>query len=210
MEFINNLPLITEKPQSHVEIHNYIHHIVVCLWQCFCRTTGRDRKFIVTDINDKDSTLNKVRMFPPKFYRIGNGRRIEIKVCNEDSMQIRRVRCLLYYSGSGKRKCINKIWISPLEGNETYYFCMNIKLKLTKEEWSRLTFRIKRGKVTRTTDSRIRIEACTSAPIKHIKSGKQMVIWQKSLFIILVIITNWFGLVLYYFYAKDKIVEWMR
>ena len=33
-------------------------------------------KFIVTDINDKDSTLNKVRMFPPKFYRIGNGRRI--------------------------------------------------------------------------------------------------------------------------------------
>ena len=47
-------------------------------------------KFIVTDINDKDSTLNKVRMFPPKFYRIGNGRRIEIKVCNEDSMQIRR------------------------------------------------------------------------------------------------------------------------
>ena len=61
-------------------------------------------------------------------------------------MQIRRVRCLLYYSGSGKRKCINKIWISPLEGNETYYFCMNIKLKLTKEEWSRLTFRIKRGK----------------------------------------------------------------
>lgn len=103
-------------------------------------------KFIVTDINDKDSTLNKVRMFPPKFYRIGNGRRIEIKVCNEDSMQIRRVRCLLYYSGSGKRKCINKIWISPLEGNETYYFCMNIKLKLTKEEWSRLTFRIKRGK----------------------------------------------------------------
>ena len=27
-------------------------------------------KFIVTDINDKDSTLNKVRMFPPKFYRI--------------------------------------------------------------------------------------------------------------------------------------------
>ena len=103
-------------------------------------------KFIVTDINDKDSTLNKVRMFPPKFYRIGNGRRMEIKVCNEDSMQIRRVRCLLYYSGSGKRKCINKIWISPLEGNETYYFCMNIKLKLTKEEWSRLTFRIKRGK----------------------------------------------------------------
>ena len=85
-------------------------------------------------------------MFPPKFYRIGNGRRIEINVCNEDSMQIRRVRCLLYYSGSGKRKCINKIWISPLEGNETYYFCMNIKMKLTKEEWSRLTFRIKRGK----------------------------------------------------------------
>ena len=31
MEFINNLPSITEKPQSHVEIHNYIHHIVVCL-----------------------------------------------------------------------------------------------------------------------------------------------------------------------------------
>ena len=24
-------------------------------------------EFIVTDINDKDSTLNKVRMFPPKF-----------------------------------------------------------------------------------------------------------------------------------------------
>ena len=210
MEFINNLPSITEKPQSHVEIHNYIHHIVVCLWQCFCRTTDGIGKFIVTDINDKDSTLNKIRMFPPKFYRIGNGRRIEIKVCNEDSMQIRRVRCLLYYSGSGKRKCINKIWISPLEGNETYYSVWTLNWNWRKRNGVGWHSGLKEEKVTRTTDSRIRIEVCTSAPIKHIKSGKQMVIWQKSLFIILVIITNWFGLVLYYFYAKDKIVEWMR
>ena len=79
-------------------------------------------KFIVTDINDKDSTLNKVRMFPPKFYRIGNGRRIEIKVCNEDSMQIRRVRCLLYYSACGKRKCINKMKILAVESEIIFGF----------------------------------------------------------------------------------------
>ena len=39
-------------------------------------------------------------------------KRQEVKVCNEDSIQIRRVRCLLYYSNSGKKECIGKIWIS--------------------------------------------------------------------------------------------------
>ena len=69
-----------------------------------------------------------------------------IKVCNEDSIQIRRVRCLLYYSNSGKKECIGKIWISPLIGYETCYFCMNVDIPLTKDEWHKLTFRIKRGK----------------------------------------------------------------
>lgn len=47
-------------------------------------------------------------MSTPQFYNIGKGKRIEIKVCNEDSIQIRRVRCLLYYSNSGKKECIGK------------------------------------------------------------------------------------------------------
>ena len=146
MEFINNLHSITKKLNN---MWKFIIIFIISLAafdNAFSRQPDETGKFIVTDINDRDNTLNKVKMFPPKFYRIGDRRRIEIKVCNEDSTQIRRVRCLLYYSDSGKRKCINKIWISPLEGNETCYFCMNINMKLTKEEWSRLTFRIKRGK----------------------------------------------------------------
>ena len=89
---------------------------------------------------------NKIKMSTPQFYNIGKGKRIEIKVCNEDSIQIRRVRCLLYYSNSGKKECIGKIWISPLIGYETCYFCMNVDIPLTKDEWHKLTFRIKRGK----------------------------------------------------------------
>ena len=33
-------------------------------------------------------------MSAPQFYNIGKGKRIEVKVCNEDNIQIRRVRCL--------------------------------------------------------------------------------------------------------------------
>lgn len=33
---------------------------------------------------------------------------------------------------------------------------------------------------------------------------------KKLLFIVLVIITSWIGLACYYFYAKDKISEWVR
>ena len=96
--------------------------------------------------NNEKSILNKIKMSTPQFYNIGKGKRIEIKVCNEDSIQIRRVRCLLYYSNSGKKECIGKIWISPLIGYETCYFCMNVDIPLTKDEWHKLTFRIKRGK----------------------------------------------------------------
>lgn len=92
-------------------------------------------------------------MSAPQFYNIGKGKRIEVKVCNEDSIQIRRVRCLLYYSNSGKKECIGKIWISPLIGYETCYFCMNVDIPLTKDEWHKLTFRIKRGKIIRITNS---------------------------------------------------------
>ena len=94
----------------------------------------------------KSGILNKIKMSAPQFYNIGKGKRIEVKVCNEDSIQIRRVRCLLYYSNSGKKECIGKIWISPLIGYETCYFCMNVDIPLTKDEWHKLTFRIKRGK----------------------------------------------------------------
>lgn len=51
--------------------------------------------------------------------------------------------------------------------------------------------------------------------ILTIKAG--MEIWKtngdtakKLLFIILVIITSWIGLAFYYFYAKEKIAEWVR
>jgi hypothetical protein len=44
------------------------------------------------------------------------------------------------------KECIGKIWISPLIGYETCYFCMNVDIPLTKDEWHKLTFRIKRGK----------------------------------------------------------------
>ena len=33
---------------------------------------------------------------------------------------------------------------------------------------------------------------------------------KKLLFIVLIIITSWLGLAFYYFYAKNKITEWMR
>lgn len=112
----------------------------------FSQSPNNIEKFTVVCVNDKDSILNKIKMSTPQFYNIGKGKRIEIKVCNEDSIQIRRVRCLLYYSNSGKKECIGKIWISPLIGYETCYFCMNVDIPLTKDEWHKLTFRIKRGK----------------------------------------------------------------
>ena len=105
----------------------------------FSQSPNNIEKFVVVSVNDKDSILNKIKMSAPQFYNIGKGKRIEVKVCNEDSIQIRRVRCLLYYS-------IGKIWISPLIGYETCYFCMNVDIPLTKDEWHKLTFRIKRGK----------------------------------------------------------------
>lgn len=112
----------------------------------FSQSPNNIEKFTVVCVNDKDSILNKIKMSTPQFYNIGKGKRIEIKVCNEDSIQIRRVRCLLYYFNSGKKECIGKIWISPLIGYETCYFCMNVDIPLTKDEWHKLTFRIKRGK----------------------------------------------------------------
>ena len=48
-----------------------------------------------------------------------------------------------------------------------------------------------------------------------IKAG--MEIWKtngdmakKLLFIVLIIITSWLGLAFYYFYAKDKVAEWVK
>lgn len=84
----------------------------------FSQSPNNIEKFVVVSVNDKDSILNKIKMSAPQFYNIGKGKRIEVKVCNEDSIQIRRVRCLLYYSNSGKKECIGKIWISPLIGYE--------------------------------------------------------------------------------------------
>jgi hypothetical protein len=33
---------------------------------------------------------------------------------------------------------------------------------------------------------------------------------KKLLFIILLLITSWIGLLVYYFYAKDKVAEWVK
>lgn len=33
---------------------------------------------------------------------------------------------------------------------------------------------------------------------------------KKLLLIVLMVITSWLGLTFYYFYAKDKIVEWVK
>lgn len=33
---------------------------------------------------------------------------------------------------------------------------------------------------------------------------------KKLLFIVLIIITSWLGLAFYYFYAKDKVAEWVK
>jgi membrane protein DedA with SNARE-associated domain len=33
---------------------------------------------------------------------------------------------------------------------------------------------------------------------------------KKLLFIILLLITSWVGLIVYYFFAKDKIAEWVK
>lgn len=93
----------------------------------FSQSPNNIEKFVVVSVNDKDSILNKIKMSAPQFYNIGKGKRIEVKVCNEDSIQIRRVRCLFI-------------------GYETCYFCMNVDIPLTKDEWHKLTFRIKRGK----------------------------------------------------------------
>lgn len=48
-----------------------------------------------------------------------------------------------------------------------------------------------------------------------IKAG--MEIWKtngdmakKLLFIVLIIITSWLGLAFYYFYAKNKVAEWVK
>lgn len=48
-----------------------------------------------------------------------------------------------------------------------------------------------------------------------IKAG--MEIWKtngdmakKLLFIVLIIITSWLGLAFYYFYAKEKVAEWVK
>lgn len=60
----------------------------------FSQSPNNIEKFTVVCVNDKDSILNKIKMSTPQFYNIGKGKRIEIKVCNEDSIQIRRVRCL--------------------------------------------------------------------------------------------------------------------
>ena len=72
----------------------------------FSQSPNNIEKFVVVSVNDKDSILNKIKMSAPQFYNIGKGKRIEVKVCNEDSIQIRRVRCLLYYSNSGKKECM--------------------------------------------------------------------------------------------------------
>lgn len=74
----------------------------------FSQSPNNIEKFVVVSANDKDSILNKIKMSAPQFYNIGKGKRIEVKVCNEDSIQIRRVRCLLYYSNSGKKEMYRK------------------------------------------------------------------------------------------------------
>ena len=57
----------------------------------FSQSPNNIEKFVVVSVNDKDSILNKIKMSAPQFYNIGKGKRIEVKVCNEDSIQIRRV-----------------------------------------------------------------------------------------------------------------------
>ena len=51
--------------------------------------------------------------------------------------------------------------------------------------------------------------------VPTIKAGMEM--WKtngdmakKLLFIVLIIITSWLGLAFYYFYAKDKVAEWVK
>lgn len=33
---------------------------------------------------------------------------------------------------------------------------------------------------------------------------------KKLLFVILLVMTSWFGIFVYYFYAKDKIADWVK
>ena len=63
-------------------------------------------------------------MSTPQFYNIGKGKTYrDKKYANEDSIQNKKEYAVfLYYSNSGKKECIGKIWISPLIGYETCYF----------------------------------------------------------------------------------------
>ena len=63
----------------------------------FSQSPNNIEKFVVVSVNDKDSILNKIKMSAPQFYNIGKGKRIEVKVCNEDSIQIRRVRSFILF-----------------------------------------------------------------------------------------------------------------
>lgn len=112
----------------------------------FPQSARRKIPFAIHEVSDKKNSLENVSMSRPKMCSTGKGRRIKIQVHNADSIQIRRVRFLLYHTDGNKTKCIGKTWVSPLAGKENYSFCINTDFPLPRKEWNKLTFRLKRGK----------------------------------------------------------------
>ena len=80
----------------------------------FSQSPNNIEKFVVVSVNDKDSILNKIKMSAPQFYNIGKGKRIEVKVCNEDSIQIRRVFQLRQERMYRKNMDFSSYWLRNL------------------------------------------------------------------------------------------------
>jgi hypothetical protein len=70
------------------------------------------------------------------------GKRLKIKVCNNDEKKLKKAFFYVYY----KNKRVSKLLLPDLKKGETYEFCVNIHSKMTRKDRQELLFKIRRGK----------------------------------------------------------------
>ena len=96
----------------------------------------------VVETNDENHRLDEVAIYPPVFGTLPEGKRLKIKVCNNDEKKLKKAFFYVYY----KNKRVSKLLLPDLKKGETYEFCVNIHSKMTRKDRQELLFKIRRGK----------------------------------------------------------------
>lgn len=100
----------------------------------------------VVESNDTANVLDSVTVCRPIFSTLPDGKRLKIRVINEDATTLKKAVFYIFY----KNKKVCKLRLPDLKTTESYEFCTNIHEQITRRDRKDLLFKIKKRKAYRT------------------------------------------------------------